>query len=305
MGSNAIRFVVGENDPAGNIRVLNKFRAPIRLGADVFSTGRISRHNIKRTCAAFVNFREVIDAYEVEKIEAVATSAAREATNGREMIAAIERHSGIRVRIINGIEEAEHLFYAVHEAIDLRKRHALLIDIGGGSVEFSTVHHSRLISCKSFPIGTVRLLQQLERTGLPEKRLNEVMFGEVQRAISYLVKYSRKIPFTCCVGTGGNMRALGKLGMKLHKNRTSTELKVSQLASIRHTLEQNSYRERMRKFDLRADRADVIYPAAFLLQSIMQEFSLPHIYLPKVGLYEGLLQRAFEKILYENIAEYS
>ncbi|RYZ81145.1 MAG: hypothetical protein EOP06_24025, partial [Proteobacteria bacterium] len=136
IGSNAIRMIVGETNQS-EMRLLKKFRAPVRLGRDVFMSGKISEKTLAEAQEAFRKFAQTNEKHKVTRCRAVATSAVREAQNSDAFVKAVLGASGIKIEIIDGVEEARLVHNAIRRALDLDRKRVLSIDIGGGSVEIT------------------------------------------------------------------------------------------------------------------------------------------------------------------------
>src|SRR5262245_16107867 len=160
-GSNAIRLIVGEVRDNGQVEPIENIRLPVRLGQDAFTTGFLREETIQQGVDAFLHFRRVADDFGVTKIRAIATSALREASNSHILLDRIQQTSGIEIEIINGEEEARLIHLAVENALELDNKRAVLIDIGGGSVEVTISENKKIISTESYNMGTVRLLKKL------------------------------------------------------------------------------------------------------------------------------------------------
>src|SRR5512135_379147 len=161
-GSNAMRMVVGSVNEAWEVEPIENIRLPIRLGQDVFSTGMLAEKTIEQAVEAFLHFRRVAKDFGVVQMRAIATSAMREAENGDILLDRIARTSEIEVEIISGAEEARLIHMAVANTIKLTGKRAVLIDIGGGSVEVTISENGNILSTESYNMGTVRLLQKLD-----------------------------------------------------------------------------------------------------------------------------------------------
>lgn len=299
IGSNAIRMVIAEYTPRG-FRSLKKYRIPIRLGADVFDKGKISGKNLKSAARAFRKFQQISNRADITAIRAVGTSALRESKNKQSFVELIRRKSQIQIEIIDGTLEGKLIHQAVSKELHLESHQALLIDIGGGSVELTTSLSSKIISTQSFPFGTVRTLNLLKKKGLNESQLGLIV-GEFLPAMSqYLKKSHDQVSqwdgkYDFAVGTGGNLEALGRLKSKILKRSSRSVISLIELELIIQRLKELSIRERIDKLDLRPDRADVILPAATLVASVMKQAQIDRILIPYVGLKDGLLWSMLEK----------
>jgi exopolyphosphatase/guanosine-5'-triphosphate,3'-diphosphate pyrophosphatase len=289
VGSNAIRIAIGRVDERGKVDVVDNVRLPVRLGQDVFDSGVVGEETIFRTVEAFNQFSRIIRDYGVSHVRAVATSAMREATNRDILINRIAQSAKIDVEVITGEEEARLIYLAVANAVDLQGKLAMLIDIGGGSVEVTLADGDNILVTDSYNMGTVRMLEKLRQNGdgvLPFEQLAreyaEAARGRIEREVG-----SAKIDL--CVGTGGNVEELGNLRQKLFKRDSDKVITVDELDTIIDQLKVLTPEERMHEFKLRPDRADVILPAAIALRLIAQQGHVKEIRIPNVGLKDGLL----------------
>jgi exopolyphosphatase / guanosine-5'-triphosphate,3'-diphosphate pyrophosphatase len=289
VGSNAIRIAVGRLDQHGKVDVIDNVRLPVRLGQDVFDSGVVGEETISRTVEAFNQFSRIIRDYGVSRVRAVATSAMREAANRDILIDRIARSAKIDVEVISGEEEARLIYLAVANVVDLKGKLALLIDIGGGSVEVTLADGDNILITDSYNMGTVRMLEKLRQNGgngLAFEQLAreyaEAARGRIEREIG-----SAKIDL--CVGTGGNVEELGNLRQKLFKRDSDKVITVDELDAIIDRLKVLTPEERMHEFKLRPDRADVILPASIALRLIARQGRVKEIRIPNVGLKDGLL----------------
>jgi exopolyphosphatase/guanosine-5'-triphosphate,3'-diphosphate pyrophosphatase len=289
VGSNAMRMVVGRIVYEGKVEAVENLRLPVRLGQDAFTDGMVSEETAQQAVDAFTRFRRVADDHKVEKIRAVATSAMREMTNGDLLIDRIARATGIKIEIISGEEEARLIHMAVAQAVNLKNKHVLLIDIGGGSVEVTLSQNGNILSTESYNMGTVRLLKKLsgEKTSaLPFHKLVREYAESARHRIDRELG-SKKIDI--CVGTGGNIEEMGSLRQKLFKRDSDRAITLEELDKLVETLSRMKVEERMRRLKLKPDRADVILPASIVLQMIAHEAKIKEVTIPNVGLKDGVL----------------
>lgn len=294
IGSNAIRMVIAEHSLEG-LKAVKKYRLPIRLGADVFATGKITAKNLKISARTFKKFKEICIKHKVRHIRAVGTSALREAQNQKAFVELVRRKSGITVEIIDGVEEARIIHQAVRREVHLDLHQALLIDIGGGSVELTFSDHGMMTSTQSFPFGTVRTLEMMKKKNLGEAQLSLVM-GEFLKPLTHFIQSNSPAqPLSFAVGTGGNLEALGKLKPLLLGSPSRTFLSFQELGLIIEKLQKMTIKERIEKLRMRPDRADVILPAAMVIQTVLRQAGLDKLLIPHVGLKDGLIwSLAFE-----------
>lgn len=290
IGSNAIRLIIARNIENQHYEVLHKFRAAVRLGADVFSTGKVSKKSLTKAIITFKAFRRILNKHKITHYRAVATSALREAKNRDQVIAQISKKSGLRIHVIDGLQEAQLIFTAVQNEINLAPYHVLLIDIGGGSVELTFALKGRPIATKSFPLGTVRLLGQLKKRKLKEADIPFLLIesaAEIQNFIA--ANRSPVTPLLYAIGTGGNLEAMGKLKTQLLRKHPSTYLTLDELERLIERVRKVPAKQRTSKLKLRPDRADVIIPAMLITKLLMLQTGVQKLVIPYVGLKDGLL----------------
>jgi exopolyphosphatase/guanosine-5'-triphosphate,3'-diphosphate pyrophosphatase len=287
VGSNAIRMAVARLENQGKLETVENSRVPVRLGKDAFTLGYFTEETIQMAIGAFLRFRNLAQVFEVKQIRAVGTSALREASNSHILIDRIASQSGIQIEVINEIEEARLIHLAVQQVIDLRSKRALLIDIGGGSVEV-TLSNENVLSVESYALGTVRLLSKLEGSN-GGKTFNQLV-GEyadkVRRRIQTQIGDER---IDLCIATGGNAEEMGRLHKRIFKGDSEDCITLSEIEKLIEMLNRLSLEERIQKLNLRPDRADVLLPAAVVLRMIASVANLREIFTPAVGLKDGVL----------------
>ncbi len=281
IGSNAIRLlisnVIEQKDTPTLFRKNALIRVPIRLGEDVFTTGQISQNNQRRMLDAMKSFNLLMHIHNVKHYRACATSAMREAGNGYAFAKAIQEQTTINIDIINGEEEA-----AIIAATDLysfikKDKTYLYIDVGGGSTEFTVYNEGKPVTSKSFKIGTVRLINE---------NVADTVWESAQQWIEKNTQEYRSIRV---LGTGGNINKIFKLsGFK-----TGRPLTYLYLVGYYKKLAKMTYSQRITELSLNPDRADVIIPAMEIYLKSMQWSKAEHIYVPKVGLADGIIKSLY------------
>lgn len=290
VGSNAIRLVVGGIDDFGKLQIYRKMREPVRLGKDVFDKDRmISIETISQALKAFEKFKRVIDDQKIKKVRAVATSAVRDAINGADFAEIIFKAHGIRIEAIDGLEEANIIQRAVTLEMDLKGKRCFLIDIGGGSVEFTALDGNRVMFAESFRLGTLRLLKWMEKEKSSEADLRKHIQENLQPLRKKLLDEIKSKPFDFCVGTGGNVECLGVIRANFLNKTSMSKLYREELQKITKKLFQMSLKERIEKWNLRPDRADVILPASVVVLEGMNLANTELLSIPRVGLKDGVL----------------
>lgn len=281
LGSNALRAIIVRKN-GNEIEVVKSFREPLRLGEDVFSTGLISPEKMNLTEEAFIKLFHSFAEYNVTDARAMATSAMRDSRNGSILARRVAQSTGIQIETIRGIREAELIFGAVRGQVNLKKKTAILMDIGGGSTELILVKNEEILAVQSFNVGTVRLLN------LDQKALEEKIAEEMSVMLSFIKAYLPKKP-DLFIGTGGNLRRIGKIRKKMLGKETSQLALFSEINHMEEAILSMSYVDRIRRLELDQNRADVILPAIMLTHHLMEKLKLDKINLPKVGLKEGII----------------
>jgi len=289
VGSNAMRLAIASLDEDRQLHLIQTSRESVRLGADVFSRFEISEDKLIEGIEAFMRFRKLINHYKVKVIRAVGTSALREARNRSYFINQIAKATDISIDVISAEEEARLEHLAVSRTVDIRNKLALLVDIGGGSVEVILATQKEIVATQSFAIGTVRLLQLLELKKRGENVFRQLVREYVKVTDVRLREVIADHKIDVCIGTGGNVESLGDLRVEICKGKTNTSVTIEELDIILKELQTRSYEGRMKDFKLRSDRADVIIPAALVLQNIIREANINEILIPRVGVKDGLL----------------
>lgn len=283
IGSNAIRLLINDiNKTDGEISIekISLTRVPIRLGEDVFIKGRISREKMLQLSNAMKAFWYLMDVHKVEYFRACATSAMREAKNRKEIITTIAEKSNIQIDILSGDEEAELIFRNYDEGKINDKGNYAFIDVGGGSTEISFISPKGESRRQSFNLGTVRTLH-LGEDEREWRRAEKWIQGEKPGNIKFTG-----------IGTGGNINTIFKiLGKKPHERVSLSEIRI-----LLKELESFDYRERMIKFKLKPDRADVIVPACKIYYRLMKTAGIREMKVPKIGLPDGIIKHIYESV---------
>ncbi len=280
IGSNAIRLLISNvvlskhNEP--KYRKLSLVRVPIRLGRDVFVEGSISKKNQKRMIDAMQAFKLLMNVHQVQDYRAFATSAMRESENGKEVAQIINKETGIKINIIDGKTEAEIIASTdLQELIDGDKSY-LYVDVGGGSTEFTFFSKGKVVDSKSFKLGTVRMLNNTDKQ-------NKKIFKEIEK---WIKKESKNLPRLSLIGSGGNINSIFK------RSGTPYGKPLSYIYMNAHYkfLKEMTYEERITELGLKPDRADVIIPATKIYLSAMKWSKANKIYVPKIGLADGIIR---------------
>jgi len=281
IGSNAARLQISTvltNDSIVSFKKVEYVRFPLRLGHDVFTFGELTPESEGRTAKLMQVYRLLMELHEVEHYMACATSAMRESSNGREVVARIQQETGIHIHIIDGQKEAQLINNVVVIALD--NRQTIHIDVGGGSTELNLYINRQKVNSRSFKIGSVRLLEGKETKGA---------WGKMKEWIDQNVDRSQPV---VAVGTGGNISKIFNLVSKTSDTITT----LSEIERMKNYIAGFSFEDRQNKLRLNADRADVIVPAAEIYISVMKWAGATEILVPDLGLKDGILQLVYEQL---------
>ena len=285
IGSNAARLLISEaltNNGKTEFSKINLVRVPLRLGFDVFDKKEISPEKTDMILHTIKAYKHLIEAYGVHHLKAAATSAMRDAVNAQTIIDQVQRETGILIEVISGGSEAA-LIYENHIAEYLDKDRAYLyIDVGGGSTELTFFAENKLVFSASFNIGTIRLLKQ---------QVDETQWDTMKEFIRKETK-----PWdgnVIAIGSGGNINKI----FSLSKRKEGKSLTLDLLKDYHKEFSQYELPERMRVYKLREDRADVIVPALSIYINTMRWANAPEIYVPKIGLADGLIQHLYDDVV--------
>lgn len=285
IGSNAMRMLISNIvEQQGKKTQFNKstlIRVPIRLGQDAFTVGEISEENIDRMVDAMKAFKLLMKVYRIEKYKACATSAMREAYNGKEVADYIYQQSDIKIDIIDGKNEAAIIASTdLHSFIKTDQAY-LYVDVGGGSTEFSLFNDGKMIASKSFKNGTVRLLNNM---------VNEVVWTEIEK---WIKAKTEELDNVILIGSGGNINKIFKMSGKSQEQ----PLTYLYLNAQYQYLNSLTYEQRIAELGLNTDRADVIIPATKIYLNAMKWSGATKIYVPKIGLSDGIIKAMYQGII--------
>ena len=281
IGSNAARLLISDvtiNNGKAEFSKINLVRVPLRLGFDVFEKMEISPEKTTMIIHTIKAYQHLCQAYEVDYIKAAATSAMRDASNAGAIIDQVKEETGILIEVISGGSEAK-LIYENHIAENLDKEHAYLyIDVGGGSTELTFFAGNKLVFSSSFNIGTIRLIK------------NQVTVDQWDGMKEYIKRETRNyLNNLIAIGSGGNINKI----FSISKRKEGKPLPIELLKDYHREFSSFSLEDRMRLYKLREDRADVIVPALLIYINAMRWANAAEIYVPKIGLADGLIQHLY------------
>ncbi len=280
IGTNAIRLLftnVIEHKDTAIFKKSSIIRVPIRLGGDVFTTGKIGDQKKEKLLDAMVAFKHLMSVHDVTEYRACATSAMREASNGKKMVKLIKEKADINIEIIDGKTEAEIIYNnRIVDFLDNSYPY-LYVDIGGGSTEITLFSNSEAVASHSFNVGTIRLLNEL------------VDPREFELMKNWLREIKEAYPNLIIIGSGGNINKL----LKISGKKESKALPVKALKDVFNFIKSYNYEDRIKVLGLNPDRADVIIPASDLLFKIVKWTNAKEIIVPKVGVADGIIKQLY------------
>lgn len=288
IGSNAVRLLIKQLKERDGQPVFAKvllLRVPLRLGFDVFAGEKISEQKEKNMIRLMKSYAQLMKIYKVKHYRACATSAMRDALNGRDIIKAIRKKTGIDIEIIDGQEEAQMVYNNHIEYMEDRQGNYMYVDVGGGSTEINMLAQGELVCSRSYNIGTVRILS------------NAVKESEWERLKQDMAALAQSYPGTNIIGSGGNINKLYRLAEK--KDKKQLRITVPTLRALHEDLKSLSVDERMEKYSLKADRADVIVPAGGIFLTIANIIGAEYIYVPVIGVADGIIDGLYARIRQE------
>jgi len=282
IGSNAIRLLIKEviidNEDIKYQKIL-LLRVPIRLGEDVFSEGKILNDKKEKLAKVMQAFKFLMEANDVKDYKACATSAMREAVNGKEVRDYVYSISEIYINLISGEEEAALIFSNWKTSGLSNEKSYLYVDVGGGSTEVTLLRNGERIESKSFKIGAVRLL---------ESNVEDVVWNDLKEFVKSMVKEEKNI---ISVGSGGNITKI----FKESNHKPGDFISYSEIEEIVHSMASLDFIERVEKYSLKPNRADVIIPAGKIYLFVMKSGGSTNMLVPKMGVSDGIINQLFLK----------
>ena len=283
IGSNAIRILIANVvQEVGEHPVYMKsemIRVPIRLGQDSFTVGEISKKNMKRVVKAMKAFRLIMKVNGVKHYMACATSALRESNNADELVALVKKKAKIKIEVIDGRKEAEIISNTTILNDFGQNLNYLYVDVGGGSTEFSVLQEGKRIVSKSFKTGTVRMINNM---------VNEKVWLEIEK---WIQTHTAGIEKIALLGSGGNINKVFKLS-NTKEGKPLTYIKIN---TFYQDLKKLTYEQRILKYNLNLDRADVILPALEIYLKALKWSGASKVFVPKIGLADGMIKMMYKK----------
>lgn len=281
IGSNGARLLIKNvsEDTMGNVEFSKVLflRIPLRLGKDVFTLGEISEERERMMMCMIKSYKQLMKLYNVKRYRACATSAMRDARNGQKILKKIKKETGIDIEILAGSEEARILYNNSIETADANNGNYAYVDVGGGSTEVSMLNNGQLVGSYSYNVGTLRML-----SGAVEPNVFDKMRTDLQ-------EYAKNYDNIVIIGSGGNINKLSRLFHDSNRKGKRNLLPVKSLQQIHDEMKPLSFRERMDKYGLKPDRADVIIPASEIFLVVANSLNCTEINVPNTSLADGII----------------
>jgi exopolyphosphatase/guanosine-5'-triphosphate,3'-diphosphate pyrophosphatase len=298
VGTNTIRLTVAEVESDGTFRILDEEREMVRLGEHLDRTGRLSDEAIERALAAIGKMKAIADGFEVIETRAIATSAVREAANGRAFCREVLRRHKVRIDVISGEEEAQLAFGSATRHFNLEGRSSAVVDIGGGSVEVILAAGTVIDQVHSLPLGAVRVTERLVKSDPLREKHWKLMRKEIDRSIRAIGRPLHRAEIM--VGSGGSFTALAHMAKWQREGRHgSVQGYVLTPAEVVHLLDQlrEAPLETRRQIPgLSPDRADIIVAGATVISRLVKRLGTQQILVNERGIREGLLLRMISEL---------
>jgi exopolyphosphatase / guanosine-5'-triphosphate,3'-diphosphate pyrophosphatase len=293
VGTNAIRFLAAEPDEEKGFRVLGETRLPVRLGQGVFATGRIDSAAATDAVDGLARVAREMKELSIERYRAVATSAVRESPNRRAFLRRVREEAGVRLEIISGTEEIRLVHEAVRRRLPLGDASWVLAELGGGSVELAAVNDTRVSWTETHAMGAVRMVELFSRSGEGPDQ-----FARLVEEYAATIRLPEKLtarPVRGFIATGGNIESIARICTSVHESSGTPRVGLSELRDLIKALCALSIEERQRVYGLRADRADVIVPAAIVYAHLATLVGVSEILVPGGGVREGIVFDLLER----------
>lgn len=293
IGTNSVHMIVVRVRPDFSFEIIDREKEMVRLGAGGLDGKKLTHEAMTAALAALSKFARLASSHQVDAVLAVATSATREAENGGEFLKAIERQTGIRPRIITGTEEARLIHTAAVYGVDTPKT-AVVIDIGGGSVEITLGNGQSVTFARSFKMGVIRLTERFVKSdplgGRDERKMVKFIGEQIDRYLQRIVEAG----FDRVIGTSGTILSLGTVATAIDKGQAPSEVRnlrvpAKSIRRVRKVVTRLDLEERLHVSGLDPRRADIVVAGSVLLDTILKKLGTEEITLCDLALREGLI----------------
>jgi exopolyphosphatase/guanosine-5'-triphosphate,3'-diphosphate pyrophosphatase len=296
IGTNSLHMIIARTGPDGSFEIVGREKDMVRLGAGGLDGRELGEATMAVALQTLTRFKRLADSRGVDQIVAVATSAVREAPNGGDFLKTVERDTGIRARIISGLEEARLIHRAAMHAVDVGSGTAVVVDIGGGSTEITLGTAANAQVARSFHLGVIRLSERFVQSDPLSDRDERRLVRRITRELGDELDEMVRRGFDRVIGTSGTILSLGALALgeggipistelQLHHSRVSAKA----LHKLRKDIVGLPLTDRLRLPGLDSRRADLVVSGAVLLDTILRHLRAAEITLCDVSLREGVV----------------
>jgi len=294
IGTNSVHMIVVQVRPDLSFEVIDREKEMVRLGAGGLDGRKLTPDAMHAALQVLSKFRRLAESHRVDQVIAVATSATREAENGGEFLQAVTQQTGIRPRVISGTEEARLIHLAAVYGVNVSGDVAVVIDIGGGSVEVTRGAGSAIELGRSFKLGVIRLTERFVRTDPLEARDERKLARYIDAEIGKYLDQVKRAGFDRVIGTSGTILSLGAVasaaeGLAEGAPLRSRRISAKALRRARKELVSLDLEKRLRVPGLEPRRADLAVAGSILLDQILRRLGADEITLCDLSLREGLV----------------
>lgn len=294
IGTNSIHMLIAKIRKDGTFRILDREKDATRLGDGSFEKRRLKSAAVARGLHVIEQFHELSKEYRVERSIGVATSAVRDAKNGKAFIRSVKRRTGIEIRIVSGNEEALLIERAARSNMDVEGKKTLVIDIGGGSMELIVGDGRTHDFVQSFPLGVARLTDRFLTKDPPSRKQLKRLDRHIEKMLGRAAKRIRKHSIDTVIGTAGTLINLGSMAYEHEHSRPlrivhHTVLERDILEEVHEKLCATSLKERLNFPGLDAKRSDIIVAGSILVRRLMRMLRIERILISKMGIREGVI----------------
>ena len=299
MGTNTFHLIIVETEGV-DFQVIYREKAAVKIGENGINQGEIIPEAIDRALKTLKSFKEIIDKYFVEEVYATATSAIRNASNGKELVKVIELETGIKTNIISGLDEARYIYFGVKKALNIGNIPQLIMDIGGGSIEFIIATNKEALWMHSFEIGGLRLLEKFQKNDPISKTEVSTLENYLEEELELLFEVCKKFQPRTLIGSSGTFDTLSdiyrlKEGLK-KVDQTEYPLPIDAFNIIFKEILVKNKQERMQIPGMIALRVEMIVVATVLINFIITRLNIKQMRVSAYALKEGVLLSTLDSL---------